>query len=169
VARALYVAGVQYGLSNSSVNGYFEVTQTVWDMKLADGSGRDLYALLKEAWNSGEHEITKQGTYRLTFEKVPLHSLHGETVIFDRVSYDYVVKEEARLGSVGAEKARGLYNVRTQTFTTAEDVVFEPVKVAHISDWELLSPQQSSSEANFQLVGVVPLPDVPPISHEPVT
>jgi hypothetical protein len=169
VARALYIDGVRYGLSNSSVNGYFEATQTVWDMKLDDGSGRNIYELLRDVWNSGEYDIRKPGAYKLAFNGVPLHSLHGATVEFDEVAYEYVVKEDTRLGKVGVEKARGIYNVRTQVFTTAEDIVFEPIITEHITDWAKLTEEnrKAAGAANLSLTGIVPLPEVAPNSHEP--
>lgn len=50
------------------------------------------------------------------------------------------------------------------TFTSSDDVVFEPIEIDSVNDWPELSPGDTHSSQPFHLVGMFPLPDEPPLS-----
>jgi hypothetical protein len=161
LAVGYYLDSISYGVS--TIGQDFRFSPLVWDMKISDGSGRNIYELFRDHWNDGVIEITKEGHYEYKFEKAPIIDLRGDPIIVD-LAYRYFVKTETRKGYAGAESARGFFDLNAGVFTSSEDIVFEPIEVEKVSDWPKISSDEAPSSQPFRLGGIFPLPDEPPLS-----
>lgn len=161
LATGYYLDSMSYGIS--TVGQDFRFSPLVWDMKVSDGSSRNIYELFRDHWNESIIDITKEGHYEYKFEKAPIIDLRGDVIIVD-LAYRYFVKANTRNGYAGAESARGFFDLSEGTFTSSEDIVFEPIEVESVNDWPELSPDETHPKQPFRLVGMFPLPDEPPLS-----
>lgn len=170
LAKGYYLNAISYSVSTSGIVQDFRFSPLVWDMKIADDSGRNIYELFRDHWNEGIIEVTQAGHYQYDFTKVPIIDLRGETIIVD-LKYIYVVESEARKGSAGAESARGFFNLHDGSFVSSEDVIFEPILLDSIDSWPALAGDESLPEGTLQLQGIIPLPVEPPLSSymSPIT
>ncbi|MDK2899095.1 MAG: hypothetical protein PWQ10_282 [Patescibacteria group bacterium] len=116
-------------------------------MKTAEdlGKQRTIYEVFRGYWNDGTIEVTKPGVYEYRFGQVSIIGLRGDTIIVALV-YNYIVKADLRRGYVGAESARGFYNVNKKTFTSSENITFEPIEISKISEWPKASPEVTLPE-----------------------
>ena len=163
VASGYYLDAMSYGVSTSGARMDFRFSPLVWDMKISDGSGRNIYELFRDHWNEGVIEVTKEGHYQYRFDKAPIIDLRGDVITVD-LKYNYIVKADDRQGYAGAESARGFFDMNEGSFTSSEEIVFEPIEVDNIDKWPKLSPDETTAKQPFRLVGMFPLPDEPPLS-----
>lgn len=162
LAEGFFLDSISYGVEQTGQD--FRFSPLVWDMHISDGSDppRSIYELFRDHWNDGTIEINKEGTYQYRFEQVPIIDLRGDVIIVD-LTYRYVVKADKRKGSAAAQIARGFYDLNNKSFTSSEDIVFEPIEIDKISEWEELG-SDTPPDQPFRLVGKFPLPDEPPLS-----
>ncbi len=163
LATGYYMEAISYGVSTHRAGVDFRFSPLVWDMKISDGSGRTIYELFRDHWNDGTIDITQEGSFQYEFKDAPIIDLRGDVIVVD-LAYRYVVKADVRKGSAGTESARGFFDLSKGTFTSSEDIVFEPIEIDKISDWQTLAPDETPPNQPFHLVGMVPLPDEPPLS-----
>jgi len=163
LAEGLYLDAISYGVS--TIGQDFRFSPLVWDMKAAEdlGKQRTIYEVFRDHWNDGTIEVTKPGAYEYKFDQVPIIDLRGDTIIVALV-YNYIVKADLRRGYAGAKSARGFYDVNKKTFTSSENITFEPIEISKISVWPRVSPEVTLPEQPFRLVGQFPLPVEPPLS-----
>ncbi len=162
IAEGYYLDSISYGVEQTGQD--FRFSPLVWDMKVSDGSDppRNIYELFRDHWNDGTIDITQEGSYQYKFDQVPIIDLRGDVIIVD-LSYRYIVKADKRQGSAAAQMARGFYNLNDNSFTSSEDIVFEPIEIDKISEWPELADETLRAQP-FRLVGKSPLPDEPPLS-----
>jgi hypothetical protein len=162
IAEGFYLDSISYGLEQTGQD--FRFSPLVWDMKVSDGSEppRNIYELFRDHWNDDTIDIIKEGSYQYRFEQVPIIDLRGDTIIVD-LTYRYVVKANKRKGSAVGQMARGFYDLSDKSFTSSEDIVFEPIEINKISEWEELGDETPPVQP-FRLVGKFPLPDEPPLT-----
>lgn len=162
LAEGYYLESISYGLEQTGQD--FRFSPLVWDMHVSDGSDppRNIYELFRDHWNDGTIDITKEGSYQHRFEQAPILDLRGDTIIVD-LTYRYTVKADKRKGSATAQMARGFYDINGKSFTSSEEIVFEPIEIDKISEWEELGDETPPAQP-FRLVGKFPLPDEPPHS-----
>lgn len=162
LAEGFYLDSISYGLEQTGQD--FRFSPLVWDMHVSDGSDppRSIYELFRDHWNDGTIDITKEGSYQYRFEQVPIIDLRGDVIIVD-LTYRYIVKADKRKGSAAAQIARGFYDLNNKSFTSSEDIVFEPIEIDKISEWEELGDETTPAQP-FRLIGKFPLPDEPPLS-----
>lgn len=161
LATGYYLDSMSYGIS--TIGQDFRFSPLVWDMKISDGTGRNIYELFRDHWNEEVIDITNEGHYEYKFGKVPITDLRGNTITVD-LAYRYFVKSNTRKGYAGAESARGFFDLNDGTFTSSEDVIFEPIEIDSVNDWPLLTPGETPIAQPLHLVGLFPLPDEPPLS-----
>lgn len=162
LAEGFYLDSISYGVEQTGQD--FRFSPLVWDMHISDGSSppRTIYELFRDHWNDDTIEISKHGSYQYRFEQVPIIDLRGDVIIVD-LTYRYVVKADRRKGTAAAQLARGFYNLNDKSFTSSEDIVFEPIEIDKISEWEELGNETPPAQP-FRLIGKFPLPDEPPLS-----
>lgn len=163
LATGYYLDLISYGVSTHRAGVDFRFSPLVWDMKISDGSGRSIYELFRDQWNEGVIDITKEGSYQYEFKDAPIIDLRGEIIVVD-LAYRYIVGADNRKGHAGAESARGFFDLNEGSFTSSEDITFEPIEVERISEWPKISPDKLPLSQPFRLVGMFPLPDEPPLS-----
>lgn len=165
LAEGYYLDSISYGVSTSGIGQDFRFSPLVWDMKASEGreKSRTIYELFRDHWNDGTIDITKEGSYQYEFKNAPIIDLRGDVITVD-LAYRYVVKANIRKGFAGAESARGFYDINDKSFTSSEDITFEPIEIDKISDWPELKPDEKLPTQPFRLVGMFPLPDEPPLS-----
>lgn len=161
MACVFYLDSISYGVE--TVGQDFRFSPLVWDMKIGDGTGRNIYELFRDHWNDEVVEITNEGHYEYTFQQVSIIDLRGDMITVD-LDYRYTVKSDRRKGFAGAESARGFYDINSGEFTSSEDVIFEPIEIGKISEWPEISEGEPLPDQPFQLIGMVPLPEEPPLS-----
>lgn len=163
LAEGYYLDGISYGVE--TVGQDFRFSPLVWDMKASEGSEshRNIYEVFRDHWNEGAIEVAKEGSYKYKFEKVPIVDVRGDVVTVD-LTYSYIVKSDKRKGTAKAQIARGFYDLNNKSFTSSEDIVFEPIEIDKISDWPELTANEKIPTQPFRLVGLFPLPDEPPLS-----
>lgn len=162
LAEGHYIDSISYGVEQTGQD--FRFSPLVWDMKVSDGSDppRNIYELFRDHWNDGTIDITQEGSYQYKFDQVPIIDLRGDVIIVD-LSYRYIVKADKRKGSAAAQIARGFYDLNDNSFTSSEDIVFEPIEIGKISEWAELGDETPPTQP-FRLIGKLPLPDEPPLS-----
>lgn len=155
---------MSYAVSQNSGQD-FRFSPLVWDMKAVEGSTahRNLYELFRDHWNDGTISISKEGSYQYAFDNVKIRDLRGDDILVN-LKYKYVVKADVRLGSVGAESARGFFDLNNNTFTSSENIVFEPLDIDKISEWPRITEDIPAPKQPLQLIGMFPLPNEPPQS-----
>lgn len=161
LASAFYIDAISYGIETTGQD--FNFSPLVWDMKIGDDSGRNIYELFRDHWNEGVIDITQEGSYQYSFQQVSIVDLKGNEITVD-LSFRYVIRSDRRKGFAGAESARGFYDLNSGEFTTSESVVFEAIETGAISDWEEVKQDEAITGQPFQLAGIVPLPEEPPLS-----
>ena len=164
VARAFYVDAISYGVEHNSGQD-FRFSPLVWDMVAAEAKNpkRNIYELFRDHWNEGVIDISKEGSYQYKFEGVGVVDLRGDVIKVD-LTYRYIVKADKRKGFAGAESARGFYDINSGAFTSAENIIFEPIEISKISEWTALPDEEEANMQPFELIGIVPLPEEPPLS-----
>jgi hypothetical protein len=163
LAVGYYLDSISYGVSTSGAGLDFRFSPLVWDMKIHDGSGRNIYELFRDHWNEGTIEVTKEGHYEYKFAKSPIIDLRNDIITVD-LAYRYFVKANTRKGYAGAESACGFFDLSEGSFTSSEDIIFEPIEIESIDKWPELPPNETPPKQPFRLVGMFPLPDEPPLS-----
>ena len=163
LATGYYLDSISYGVSTHRAGVDFRFSPLVWDMKISDGSERSIYELFRDHWNEGVIDITKEGSYQYEFKDAPIVDLRGDIIIVD-LAYRYIVGADNRKGYAGAESARGFFDLNEGSFTSSEDITFEPIEVEKVSEWPKLPPDGTPPNQPFRLVGMFPLPDEPPLS-----
>jgi hypothetical protein len=165
LATGYYLEAISYGVSTHRAGVDFRFSPLVWDMHISEAGDnpRNIYELFKDHWNEGTIEVTKEGSYQYEFKDANIVDLRDDVITVD-LAYRYTVKVDVRKGSAGAESARGFFDLSKGTFTSTEDVIFEPIEIDKISDWDSLAPDETLPPQPFRLVGMFPLPDEPPLS-----
>lgn len=163
LATGYYLDSISYGVSTNGIGQDFRFSPLVWDMKIHDGSGRNIYELFRDHWNEGTIEITQEGHYEYKFPKAPIRDLRDDIITVD-LAYRYFVKANNRKGYAGAESARGFFDLNASTFISSEDIVFEPIEAESIDNWPELSDDETPPNQPFRLIGMFPLPEEPPLS-----
>lgn len=131
LATGYYLDSISYGVSTHRAGVDFRFSPLVWDMKISDDSGRNIYELFRDHWNEGVIEITKEGHYQYEFKDAPIIDLRGDVIIVD-LAYRYFVKADTRKGYAGAESARGFFDLNEGIFTSSENITFEPIEVEKV-------------------------------------
>jgi len=161
VASAFYLDSISYGIGSTGQD--FRFSPLVWDMKVGDGSGRNIYEFFRDQWNDGKLEITQEGHFQYAFDKVPIIDLRSDVIIVD-LAYRYVVKADKRKGYAGAKTARGFYDMNAGSFTSSETIEFEPIEMVKINDWPEVEESDNLPDQPFEMIGLAPLPEEPPLS-----
>ena len=164
LAEGYYLDSISYGVATSGIGQDFRFSPLVWDMKASEErkKPRTIYELFRDHWNDGTLDITKEGSYQYEFKNAPIIDLRGDVIIVD-LTYRYVVRADKRKGSATAQIARGFYDLNNKSFTSSESIVFEPLDIDKISEWEELTDESLTTQP-FRLIGLFPLPDEPPLS-----
>jgi len=122
-----------------------------------------LYKVFRDLWNKDSDLIKEPGTYQLAFEKVPIEDYNGLRMNFDKITYIYKVGEVFRLGKMGIEKGRGLYDVKNKTLRSSESMTFEPISIDDIANWKEITKEEADAmQVNFKFTMLARLPNNPP-------
>lgn len=105
LATGYYLDAISYGVSTHRAGADFRFSPLVWDMKISDGSGRNIYELFRDHWNENVIDITEEGSYQYEFKDAPIIDLRGDIITVD-LAYRYIVKANRRKG-YAAPKAHG--------------------------------------------------------------
>lgn len=165
VAKGLYLDLMAFGISHQTIGESPVFSPLIWDMLAAEGRDepRNLYEVFRDHWNDGLLELVQEGSYEYKFPNVQIYDLDGNPATVT-VTFSYVVESESRLGEAGAESASGFYDVSTGIFTPANNIEFEPIIIEKVSDWPRIKAGDNVPKQPFQLIGVFPMPDEPPMS-----
>lgn len=161
-AVGFYVDAISYGVASRGVGQDFHFSPLIWDMKVGDDSGRNVYEFFRDAWANDELEISAPGSYQYQFDRFPVIDLKGKTYWVE-MTFRYIVKADARDGHAGAKSARGFYDVNEGSFISNETVEFEPIEVEKIAEWPEAQDAVDDDQP-LRLMGIIPLPDEPPLS-----
>ena len=162
-ASALYLNSISYGVATKGIGMDFVFSPLVWDMQVDDGTGRNIFEFFRDEWNSGEIELTQPGHFQYQFDKFPIIDLNGKTFTVE-MTFRYEVKADIRKGFAGAKSARGFYDINEGSFISSEDIEFEPIEMDKINDWPKASEDDEDLKQPFELMGMIPIPDEPPLS-----
>ena len=161
VASILHVSAVRYGVSHMTAFRGFVFPANVWEMRLADGTGRNVYEFLRDLWNDQVDEVTEPGKYQIVKRLKVINMSDGKPDIAT-FTYDLIIEREDRFGTMAVKKAQGLYDIAKNTFIPSDDIVSEPINFRDVESWEKIEHDDSRHETvPVKFLGVASLPDEP--------
>lgn len=163
IMTGYYVETMRIGFEHTGFEAWALRSDTINTTTFVGKKKTTLYKVFRELWNKDSELLKDPGTYQLAFEKVPIEDYNGLKMNFDKITYIYRVSEVFRLGRMGIEKGRGLYDVKNKTLHSSENMTFKPINIDDIANWpEITKEKAEKMQVNFRFTMLARLPNNPP-------